>query len=233
MPLDATCFTNAKAFSGFDQAEVIGALKGATLIDFESNSNGVAIKSVTQAAPLSAGQCYAYTVEWILKMKSNKKYMVKSLNTLGGIKVQQDMADKWATSGLGNSIVLNLGKQSPRLANDLLLVANHKNNLDDYRDRKANFVLIYVAGKYNMPPAQGNNSWAHVIALKLDQSYTGGWMNNTYPCAMFDCNVGQGMYNNHTEMANDLAVLLNEYTQTFGLITRIDSYLLAYGSDMD
>src|SRR5262249_961878 len=107
------------------------------------------------------------------------------------------------------------------------------NSLDGYARQGVNFVVIHQNGTYNIPPAHGDNAWAHVIALKLNQSYTGGYLNWSYPCAMFDPNIGQGMYNNHKDLAGDLCSLLYEYTRVIGPYTVINTHLIRYDSGVD
>ncbi len=53
---------------------------------------------------------------------------------------------------------------------------------------------------------------SHAIVAKLDRSYFGGWLNKSYPCALFDPNYGQGNYANHTDMAHDIQALVESYS---------------------
>jgi hypothetical protein len=79
--------------------------------------------------------------------------------------------------------------------------------LDYYKSLGANLALISLWG--------GADHENYYFALKLDQSRTGGWLNNSYPCAMFDPYVGQGMYSKHGDH-DDLCILLSEYSRWLG-----------------
>jgi hypothetical protein len=204
------------------QTEHIGSLQ---IID-------VGNMSVRELVPFN-GHCLAYSCQWILNIKANKKYMVKSLDTLASFRIQQEHVNRNAVNpDLANSFLLHLHGIQTRSRNDLLHINpnTYLHTLDTYAQQQANFVVIDMVGTYNTPPAHGDNAWAHVIALKLNQSSTGGYLNWSYPCAMFDPNIGQGMYNNHKDLADDLNALLYEYTQVFGPYTQIDSYLVKYSS---
>jgi hypothetical protein len=224
-----TCFSNAGDFSGFVQAEHLDALKGAEIIEFDEKST--AIKSVQQFVPITEGHCFAYVCQWIKKIKSNKKYMVKSLDTLDSHDSQQAMAERFAASVLSNSLVLELEGIQTSAMNDLISYdsINVTNKLDTYARRGDNFAIIHQSGVKTSDGA----GWGHVIALKLDRSTTGGLLNWSYPCAMFDPNIGQGMYKNHTDLATDLKALLSEYTRVVGGYTRLDVYLIQYTTGVD
>ena len=141
------------------------------------------------------------------------------------------MLDRFNTSNMSNSLIVELGGIQTHSPNDLLHINPNtsKNALDAYAKRQANFVYILQEGTL----LSGGGTWAHAIAVKLNQSYTGGYLNLSYPCAMFDPNIGQGMYSNHTDLANDLCNVLYEYTQVKGNYIAIHSYLIRYDSGMD
>jgi hypothetical protein len=57
---------------------------------------------------------------------------------------------------------------------------------------------------------------AHVVSVKLDRSKFGGWLNKSYPCALFDPNFGDAKFDNEKDLSICLAALFQKYTTDFG-----------------
>ncbi|NJO13492.1 MAG: hypothetical protein HC872_08530 [Gammaproteobacteria bacterium] len=67
------------------------------------------------------------------------------------------------------------------------------------------------------------SGWSHAIAIKLNQpaALRGGAAG--YTCAIFDPNVGQGVYSNHDDLAGDLLTLI----QAYGMLSCIRAHVVA------
>lgn len=204
MPLDQdTCFSRAKKFASFVQGNNLGPESGSVIIDLDRGTS-------TTVNPDPAGMCWAYCCMWVRMIKVDRGYMVGNLSTLEATLLQADYASRHPVSDTSNALILALGgtQMDYHIVHALL---NGSSSVKACLDRCAghgnNFLMLTLFGA----------NWAHEVALKLDRSTTGGWLNWSYPCAMFDPNVGQGMYNNHQDMAADLSALLGAYPITGGV----------------
>lgn len=154
------------------------------------------------------GICYALCCIWINEIKKNRKYMVDlKKQIIEASKIQNGMKARFQYSDCDNDLILQgLGT----IVRKDGISYNNPNVLKDALDNfaasdKANFLLIIISGSNH------NGPWAHAIVAKLNQSATGGWLNWSHPCAFFDPNVGQGMYNDHVDMAADIQKLIFDY----------------------
>jgi hypothetical protein len=205
MPIDRSCFRNARKINEFSQSSTL-------------DSRAVALNIQTgQSKTMSVskdGICFGYCCVWMKRMKLDKHYMGEGISkyvyTAG--EKQNWMSVVFAKSGLGNALTLEgvgvVGSQIAFPTSNPLVIGQY---LEDARDRGGNFMLIVFG-------AQG---WAHAVAVKLDQSSTGGLLNWSYPCAFFDPNIGHGMYNNHADMAADIKNVLAAYAATYAYAHRI------------
>jgi hypothetical protein len=191
MPADKSCFKNSSDFVAFDQSRYLGT--SAISIDMSSFS-----VSPIHASP--DGICFGYCCVWMKNVKRNKNYKAKDIEkeTALASGKQNWMSSAFAYSGVSNALLLEdignmVGESSDMIINNWTYVRDSLNYWAGAK-KKANFLLL-VLRKYK---------WAHAIAVKLDRSYTGGWLNWSYPCAMFDPNIGHGMYNGHDNLATDL-----------------------------
>jgi hypothetical protein len=227
MPLDRTCFSHAKEFANFDQGNYLG--RGNDVVVLTMGSQGGIAHSET-VTPVSEGMCWAYCCLWVRNIKANKRYLVKTLDNVSASTLQRDMMGRHATSDTNNALLLALaGQQSiyedvPGLLTsaDSILTC-----LNGYATNHANFLMLTL---------KGGAQWAHAVVLKLNQSSTGGYLNWSYPCAMFDPNIGQGMYNNHTDMAADVLALNKAYSAAFAhqsVVTSVKAQLISYSSGMN
>ena len=154
--------------------------------------------------------CWAYCCLWLKKMQHDKRYMVSAsgLPTIDAINLQSDMKSRFSYSDTANALQLALGaapKDRGTVATLLGPVKNVKDCLDDYARQGCNAVMFTFNGHSQGKPT------AHAVVAKLDRSWTGGYLNGSYPCAMFDPNAGQGMYANHEKMASDFLKIVNGY----------------------
>jgi hypothetical protein len=211
MPVDqTTCFSRASKFASFVQGDNLGPASGSVVIDMTSGTT-------TSEAPVATGMCLAYCILWIQKIKVDRGYLVKDLPTLDATRLQRDYLTRHASSVMSNTLLLNLfGTQNDHGTVAALLTGkdNIKTSLAAWAKSGANFVVLALFGL----------NWGHAVALKLNRSTTGGWLNWSYPCAMFDPNVGQGMYDGHDNLASDLAALIAAY----GIITSIRVQTISY-----
>jgi hypothetical protein len=159
-----------------------------------------------------------YVCSWLDKIAKNKRFMVRSLHVLkDGPATSYPMFDALCgVYGVGGVLYLDQGRSHFGVGKRSY--TDCKNYLARYKSAGANFAVIHLRDGWH----RGHSH--RVFALKLDQSYTGGWLNSSYPCAMFDPHIGQGMYSNHTDLAFDLCTLLQHYGH-LGFY-RGESYLL-------
>jgi hypothetical protein len=225
MQIDKTCFANAKVFSGFNQSVEMAAVKGDTILDFSNHT-----VTVTTVAPLEQGQCFAYCCEWIRRIKADKRFVVDKLDTLAGIKSQSDYLGKFYTSGNKNALILEVGGIQETYDNEISLVFPTEEDaascLTKYKAAGANFVMVNFSGA-----GAATGQWGHAICFKVDQSTTGGWLNWSYPCALFDPNIGQGMYSNMTDLAKDLANIINAYSAIMGPVNHVECTRITITTD--
>lgn len=195
MPLDDTCFTHSKVFHRWKQDDAV-LTSNIVSIDLDSGQS-------TTHVPNRLGQCLAYTFQWVQGVKLNKHYVYKGENQLDAIKMQKSYLEFHPNSYLSNFTLLHLGISptvygyysppfNPNVAKDWLT---------KFQKDKNHFVLVVVR----------KPNWAHIFGIKLDQSTFGGWLNKSYPCSLFDSNVGQGMYNNQSDLSNDLVSIILAY----------------------
>lgn len=212
MPLKQTCFANAGKFASWTQAP---SLRDRHTVLYFEGKNPIHGQTVT-ADP--HGMCWAYCCQWIEKIKLNKHYMVKELDSLKATQVQKDLGLRFSQSNTSNALLLNLGCQQQDYGwNDIFTSAHFEQRLNAVA-KPYNFIMITLEGL----------SWAHAIAAKLDRSLLGGWLNGSYPCAMFDPNIGQGMYKNNGDLAADMERICNEYRSTFGSLNRVRFQAIGY-----
>jgi hypothetical protein len=166
---------------------------------------------------ITALEGVGYVFLWMQKIGLDKRYMINNVYALGN-PAQYALVFKkdW---GFYATLERFWGSRPTLIQNDLFKAhfTHCVKRLDHYKSKRANFALIHL---------RNVNDWQRVVVLKLDQSYTGGFLNRSYPCAMFDPKIGQGMYSNHTDLAHDLCALLNEYNLVTGSFNAVDTYLL-------
>jgi hypothetical protein len=150
----------------------------------------------------------AYVCGWLDKMARNKRFMARNLAALD----DRDLVNYPMLSEVGGfegglkvypSENFRIGDWSYRSYQEC------KDNLAKYKRERANFAVIrlFKAADIYAPLD------TRMFVLKLDQSSTGGWLNASYPCAMFDPHVGQGMYSDHAILAFDLCDLMRHYNR--------------------
>ncbi|MDR8363586.1 MULTISPECIES: hypothetical protein [Pseudomonas] len=227
MPLDRTCFSHAKEFASFDQGIYLGIGNDVVVLTMGSQGGIAHSETVT---PVTEGMCWAYCCQWVLNIKANKRYLVKTLDNVSASELQRDMMSRHATSDTSNALRLALGglhsayEDVPEL---LTSVDSISTCLNRYATGHANFLMLTL---------KGGTQWAHAVVLKLNQSSTGGYLNWSYPCAMFDPNIGQGMYNNHADMAADVLALNQAYSAAFAqksVVTSVRAQLISYSSGVN
>jgi hypothetical protein len=187
----------AKKFYPFDQVQHLGNLA------VEINV------STMTSTPVDAdpkGICYGLCCMWIREITKNRDYVIDAKEAFGGAKTQKSLTSRFDYSDCDNDLILQgLGQ----IANKQGIPHNNPNVINDALDHfaatdSANFLLLI----FEKP------SWAHAVAAKLNRSSTGGWLNWSYPCALFDPNIGQGMYNGHADLASDIRNLVEHYQAT-------------------
>jgi hypothetical protein len=148
-----------------------------------------------------------HVCSWVQNIARDKRFMARNLqmvdnNPLGNHPMQEIVG--------GHQLAPFLAGEGMRDWGDYLSWEQCKKNLAAYKQTRSNFAVI----RMHRPTTRGN-AVPHLdprwIALKLDQSYTGGWLNGSYPCAIFDPHVGQGMYSDQGVMAFDLYELIKSY----------------------
>jgi hypothetical protein len=186
----------------FKQGQFLGNIAVAINIDTGTSNQVIADPK---------GICYALCCIWMKEIKKNRSYMADlEKDIITASKMQEAYKSRCSYSDCDNDLVLQgLGtvvkKNSIPYSNPNVL----KDALDDFAaSDKANFALIGMTG------TNEKGDWAHIFVAKLNRSSTGGWLNWSFPCALFDPNVGQGMYNNHADMAADIQKLILDYNAT-------------------
>ncbi|MBV4477572.1 hypothetical protein [Pseudomonas botevensis] len=226
MPLDKTCFSHAKDFSEFKQANYLGPGNGVTVLTI--GSGGISHSATIE--PVDEGMCWAYCCLWVRNIKANKRYKVTTLDNISASEIQRDMMSRHSRSDTSNALILALGGQQtahedvPGLLTSADTIAAC---LNSYAKAKANFLMLTL---------KGGTQWAHAVVVKLNRSSTGGYLNWSYPCAMFDPNIGQGMYNNHADMAADILALNQAYSIDFAsqsVVTSVRAQLISYSSGVN
>lgn len=196
-------FPKAKKFIRFDQSEHLGSEGKVTSIDFNS-------KRVSEMVSYD-GACFGYCCAWIKNMKLNRNYLVRN-DTFDALIAQTSMEESFKWSKTLNILQLQLGVTPKDLGSvsDFLNGMVGGKHLNKYAEN-AHFLMLYLKGKREDVKAKKEKEWAHAISLKLDRSKTGGWLNWSYPCALFDPNFGQGMYSGNGDLADDLWSLIQAY----------------------
>lgn len=197
-----TTLRYAKKFAAFNQSQYLGNI--AVTID-------VVTQQFTQLAADPKGICYGLCCSWMKEIKQNRSYMLDkdnfSTRILQASENQKGMSSRFDYSNCDNDLILQgIGQVTRKDGIPFNNPKNMEQALDDFAaSDKANFLVI-ILDKPN---------WAHAVVAKLNQSVTGGWLNFSYPCAFFDPNIGQGMYNNHSDLAADIqAIAFGHYNVT-------------------
>lgn len=182
-------------FTAFQQSDTLGDIGVAFNVDTHT---------VTKLVANPAGICFGYTCTWMKKIKADKNFAPKDFgsNVLAASNIQDAYLQAFASSGHHNALVLaGIGSVGAGGAVSFSNPNQMRDYLNDRSKDGAHFVHFALDGP----------NWGHAIAVKLDQSLTGGWLNWSYPCALFDSNIGQAMYTENKALADGLHSLITHY----------------------
>jgi len=183
-------------FTAFQQSDTLGDIGVAFNVD---------TLTTTKLVADPRGVCFGYTCTWMKKIKADRNFAPKDFgsNVLAASSVQEAYLKAFATSGDHNALILaGIGSVGAGAAVSFSNPKQMRDYLDDRSSAGVNFVYFNL----NAP-----NGWGHAVAVKVNQSLTGGWLNWSYPCALFDSNIGQAMYTENKYLADALHSVIANY----------------------
>lgn len=223
MPVDRSCFGNARRFAGFQ--------RGRNLVPIgRSLASGPAAIARTHAPTEAARLSRGYCCEWLQRIRADRRYLVNELevvteNELEAVAAPALQAGEQRCCVVADAsrvdtaraLACAVGGSQADMGVTLSLLLSRKAikvYLDSFAAHGSSFVLLTLS----------RSGWQHAIALKLDRSAAEGYANWGYSSALFDPNVGQGMYRNHEDLAGDLLRLIQSYGMTVCVRAHVVSY---------
>lgn len=195
MAVGKSCFKSARTFAQFERIRNLGPESSSLVIDFNT---GAVAKPKADLAAL----CWSYCCLWVQKARAEQRWAVSDLAAAAPAPPKAMGLSLWErATDMGMTLVVLLSK------------AAIKTCLDAYAAQGGSFVMLSL----------NQSGWSHAIAIKLgqpaaEQSYGPG-----YTCAIFDPNVGQGVYSNHDDLAGDLLTII----QAYGMLSSIRAHVVA------
>ncbi len=223
MPVNRSCFGNARRFAGFQRARNLVPKGSSVAMGPDADARASA---PTEAARISRGYC----CEWLQRIKADRRYLVNELQVRAekepaavaaplmqaGEQRRSVLADA-PCADVAGALDRAVGGSQADMGMTLSLLLSRKAikaYLDSFAAQGSSFVLLTLS----------RCGWQHAIAVKLDRSAAGGYANWGYPGALFDPNIGQGMYRNHEDLASDLLRLIQSYGMTVCVRAHVVSY---------
>jgi hypothetical protein len=211
MPVGRSCFSGARRFAGFEQGRNL-------------SPDGDAVDVCSQrAAPLRgrpdlAEMCWSYCCLWVQKVRADNGFLTHDLQASAlraGMRAR--MSARQPSSDAARALVLSLGGSQTDMGVTLALLLTKgaiKTCLDAYAAQGGSFLMLTLS----------RSGWSHVVAVKLNGSAGSQTPSWSYPCAIFDPNVGQAVYSNHESLAVDLLTLI----QAYGMVSSVRAHVVAY-----
>lgn len=200
MPLNNLEFLNADEFYPWSQGTSLSDCH--LIVDYDSQSSHTIMAS-------KDGMCWAYCIDWVNNIKVNKRYRVNNLSSYKASLVQSDLLSRHSISNTSNALLLCFPDSRQH---DFGITSIHNplqvnNALDHIAGNGFQFLMITLT----FPTNVSGRMASHAIVLKLNTSIANGVFNRSYPCSMFDPNIGQAFYKKQSDMALDLLYLYRNY----------------------
>jgi hypothetical protein len=197
MVVGRSCFRGARTFAQFERIRNLGPEGSSRIIDFNAGS-------VSKSKADLTALCWSYCCLWVQKAGSEQRFLVSDLAA--------------AAPTPTKAMVLSLRERATDMGMTLVVLLSKaviKTCLDAYVAQGGSFVLLSLH----------RSGWSHAIAIKLNPSAFEPNTRPGYTCAIFDPNVGQGVYSNHDDLAGDLLSLI----QAYGMLSSIRAHVVKGG----
>lgn len=195
MAVGKSCFRSARTFAQFERIRNLGPESSSLIIDFNTGT-------VSRPKADLAALCWSYCCMWVQRTRSEQRFLVSDLGTTAPTVTRTGALPVGAhATDMGMTLVVLLSK------------AAIKTCLDAYAAQGGSFVMLSL----------DRSGWSHAIAIKLNKSLDEASPRAGYTCAIFDPNVGQGVYSNHEDLAGDLLSLI----QAYGMLSSIRAHVVA------
>lgn len=198
MAVGRSCFRGARKFAQFQRIRNLGPESTSLIIDVDT---GAVSKPKADLAALCRGYCWL----WVQQARLNGSCISDLARATPAPAKGMKLAYEATPMDMGMTLVVLLSK------------AAIKTCLDAYAAQGGSFVILTVT----------RAGWTHAIAIKLKRRSAGPDAVTANRCAIFDPNVGQGVYTDHDDLAGDLLSLI----QAYGMLSSIRAHVVVHQSE--